>query len=149
MAKVEAVRLTPRLQVIADQIAPGARLADIGTDHAHLPIWLIENGRVVSVIASDIREGPLARAEENAARHGCLGRISLRLGAGLDKVCAEECDTVSIAGMGGETIADILTAAPWTAEGKHLLLLQGRCAVFPMQQVQRTSLYIQGSGIGT
>ncbi len=48
MARVEAVRLTPRLQVIADQIAPGARLADIGTDHAHLPIWLIENGRVVS-----------------------------------------------------------------------------------------------------
>ena len=124
MAKVEAVHLTPRLQAIADQIASGARLADIGTDHAYLPIWLIENGRVASAIASDIREGPLARAEENAARHGCLERISLRLGAGLERVCAEECDTVSIAGMGGETIADILAAAPWTAAGEHLLLLQ-------------------------
>lgn len=124
MTGVEAVRLTPRLQAIADQIASGARLADIGTDHAYLPIWLIENGRVASAIASDIREGPLARAGENAARHGCLERISLRLGAGLERVGAEECDTVSIAGMGGETIADILAAAPWTAKGEHLLLLQ-------------------------
>lgn len=117
MAKMEAVRLTPRLQAIADQIVSGARLADIGTDHAHLPIWLMEHGRIASAVASDIRDGPLARAEENAAKHGCLDRISLRLGAGLDKVRPEECDVISIAGMGGETIADILAAALWTAAG--------------------------------
>ena len=124
MAKMEAVRLTPRLQAIADQIVSGARRADIGTDHAHLPIWLMEHGGIASAVASDIRDGPLARAEENAAKHGCLDRISLRLGAGLDKVRPEECDVISIAGMGGETIVDILAAAPWTAAGDHLLLLQ-------------------------
>lgn len=140
MAKIEAVRLTPRLQAIADQIAPGARLADIGTDHAHLPIWLIEQGRAASAVASDIREGPLARAQENAERHGCLDRIALRLGAGLDKVRPDECDTVSIAGMGGETIADILAAAPWTAAGEHLLLLQ------PMTMVAELRRWLWANG---
>lgn len=88
MAKMEAVRLTPRLQAIADQIVSGARLADIGTDHAHLPIWLMEHGRIASAVASDIRDGPLARAEENAAKHGCLDRISLRLGRGAGQGAA-------------------------------------------------------------
>lgn len=124
MPKAEPIRLTPRLQAIADQVPPGARLADVGTDHAHLPIWLLQQGRIRAAVASDIREGPLARARENAARCGCLERISLRLGAGLARVSPEECDTVSIAGMGGETIAGILQDAPWTAEGGRLLLLQ-------------------------
>lgn len=124
MTEGEQVRLTPRLQAIADQVAPGARLADIGTDHAYLPIWLILRGRAAAVVASDIRSGPLARAAENTARYGCAEKISLRLGAGLEQVKPEECGVISIAGMGGETIAEILEAAPWTAAGEHLLLLQ-------------------------
>lgn len=124
MVHAEQVRLRPRLQTIARQVPQGARLADIGTDHAHLPIWLMQQGRIADAIASDIRQGPLSRAAENAAAYGMQERLQLRLGGGLDGIQADECDTIVIAGMGGETIAEILHKAPWTAAGRHLLILQ-------------------------
>lgn len=120
----ENLNLTPRLQAIADRVPEGARFADIGTDHGHLPLWLLRAGRLQAAIACDLREGPLDHARENARFHGLSDGVSFRLAAGLDAVGAEECDTISIAGMGGETIADILQDAPWTAQGAHTLLLQ-------------------------
>lgn len=120
MRKLE---LTPRLRLLADWVPPGARLADVGTDHAYLPVWLRLHGRVVSAIACDLREGPLARAKETGRTYGAEG-IDYRLGNGLAVVSPEEADTVVIAGMGGENIAAILARAPWTADGKHTLLLQ-------------------------
>lgn len=120
----ENLNLTPRLQAIADRVPQGASFADIGTDHGHLPLWLVRAGRLKAAIACDLREGPLDHARENAKFHGLSDRVSFRLAAGLDAVGAEECDTISIAGMGGETIAGILEAAPWTAQGAHTLLLQ-------------------------
>ncbi len=116
------LELTPRLQLLADWVPPGAALADIGTDHGHLPIWLRLHGRVASAIASDLRKGPLARAKENGAAWGVTG-IDYRLGSGLEGIRPEEADTVVIAGMGGENIVSILTAAPWTKDGNHTLLL--------------------------
>ena len=89
----------------------GAHLADVGTDHGFLPVWLRLHGRVASAIASDLRPGPLSRARENAAAWGVDG-IDFRLCDGLADIGAEECDTVVIAGMGGENIAAILSAAP-------------------------------------
>lgn len=120
MRKLE---LSPRLQLLADWVKPGARLADVGTDHAYLPVWLRLHGRVVSAIACDLREGPLARARETGRTWGADG-IDYRLGSGLDIVSPGEADTIVIAGMGGENIAAILAKAPWTAEGGHTLLLQ-------------------------
>lgn len=120
----ENLSLTPRLQTIADRVPKGAGFADIGTDHGHLPLWLLETDVLQTAIACDLREGPLEHARENARFHGLSERVSFRLAAGLDAVRAEECDTISIAGMGGETIAGILQAAPWTAKGAHKLLLQ-------------------------
>ncbi|MBS5151424.1 MAG: class I SAM-dependent methyltransferase [Butyricicoccus pullicaecorum] len=120
----ENLSLTPRLQAIADRVPKGAGFADIGTDHGHLPLWLLHTGVLQTAIACDLREGPLEHARENARFHGLSERVSFRLAAGLDAVRAEECDTISIAGMGGETIAGILQAAPWTAKGAHKLLLQ-------------------------
>lgn len=119
---MESMILTPRLACMALLVPQGARLADIGTDHGKLPITLLMQGRVAAAIGSDIGSGPLEHAKRNAAAHGVT--LSLRLAAGLDAVQPEECDTVTIAGMGGQTIAEILAAAPWTAAGKHLLLLQ-------------------------
>ena len=58
----ESLNLTPRLQAIADRVPQGARLADVGTDHGHLPLWLLTQGRLEAAIASDIRQGPLAHA---------------------------------------------------------------------------------------
>ena len=120
---MKTLELTPRLQLLADRVPPGARLADVGTDHAYLPVWLRLHGRVVSAIACDLREGPLARARETGRAYGADG-IDFRLGDGLSVVSPEEADTIVIAGMGGENIAAILEQAPWTADGVHRLLLQ-------------------------
>lgn len=118
------LELTPRLGQIAAWVRPGAHLADVGTDHAYLPVWLTLQGRVASAIASDLRLGPLDRARQTGRRYGVEGRITYRLGNGLAAVRPEECDTIVIAGMGGENIAQILARAPWTADGGHTLLLQ-------------------------
>ncbi len=124
--------LTPRLACLAALVPQGARLADIGTDHGKLPVSLLLAGRIAAAIGSDIGEGPLAHAARNAQEHGVS--LSLRLAAGLDAVQPEECDTVSIAGMGGQTIAEILAAAPWCAHGHHLLLLQPMTMVYELRQ---------------
>jgi tRNA (adenine22-N1)-methyltransferase len=116
------LELTARLQLLADWVPPGAKLADIGTDHGYLPVWLDLHGRVKSAIAGDLRKGPLERARENGAAWGAE-HIDYRLGNGLECVSADEADTIVIAGMGGENIASILEAAPWTKDGNHTLLL--------------------------
>lgn len=116
------MELTRRLQVIADQVPQGTRLADVGTDHGYLPVWLLLHGRIEQAIAADLREGPLNRSKETAQRSGVAEKLSFRLCNGLSAIDQAEVDTVSIAGMGGETIISILEAAPWTREGKLLLL---------------------------
>ena len=129
---MESMILTPRLACMAALVPQGARLADIGTDHGKLPISLLLNGRITEAIGSDIRSGPLAHAERNTREHNVS--LSLRLAPGLEAVQAEECDTVTIAGMGGQTIAEILTAASWTAAGGHLLLLQPMTMIYELRQ---------------
>lgn len=116
--------LSPRLQAAADLVPPGSRLVDVGTDHGRLPVWLIRHGVVRSAVASDLRPGPLGRAKDWAQRWGVSGQISFRLCDGLSAVDPAEAETVVIAGMGGETIADILHAARWASEGEHLYILQ-------------------------
>lgn len=116
--------LTPRLRMVAELVPPGSRLADIGTDHAYLPVALLREGRIPSAIAADLRPGPLARARETVARAELEDRVAFRLCDGLTGVSPEEVDAVAIAGMGGETIAAILAAAPWTREREVPLILQ-------------------------
>lgn len=116
------MELSPRLQAIARQVPQGARLADVGTDHGYLPVWLLLNGRIGYAIAADLRKGPLDRAKGTARRFGQTDGISFRLCDGLTGIHEEEVDAVAIAGMGGETIAAILEAASWTKKGKLLLL---------------------------
>lgn len=114
------LRLQPRLQCLADCVPRGTRLADVGTDHGYLPVWLLQNGRIASAIASDINAEPLEHARRTAAEYGVT--LDLRLCPGLDAVAPNEADTVAIAGMGGETIIAILQAATWDWRGKTLLL---------------------------
>ena len=117
------LELTPRLMAIADQVPQGARLADVGTDHAYLPVYLLLRDRIRSAVASDVNEGPLQRGRETARTYGVEeSKISFRICDGLAGVEAQEADTVAICGMGGELISRILGAAPWTKEA--LLLLQ-------------------------
>ena len=118
---MEYVKLSPRLETIADMVPSEARLADVGTDHALVPIRLILEGRIPSAIASDIRPGPLRRARSNASEYGAEN-IRFVLCDGLSGITPDEADTIVIAGMGGETIASILDAAPWARDGKNLIL---------------------------
>jgi len=119
---VKQLELSPRLQLLADWVLPGAAFADVGTGRGDRPVWLRLQGRVVSAIASDLRKGPLERARETGRTYGADG-IDYRLGNGLEGIRAEEADTIAIAGMGGENIISILEAAPWTGDGQHRLLL--------------------------
>lgn len=115
------MELTPRLRAVADQVPQGSRLADVGTDHGYLPVWLILRGMLSGAIAADLRSGPLERARQTARQHGVEERISFRQCDGLSAIGGNEVDAVALAGMGGDTIASILAAAPWT-RGKTLLL---------------------------
>ena len=102
-------KLPPRLAAIAALVPDGARLADVGTDHALLPIRLLLDGKIQSAVATDIRPGPLSRAKENAYAAG-VQDLSCVLCDGLTDVSPDSVDTVVIAGMGGENIAAILRA---------------------------------------
>lgn len=114
-------KLPPRLAAIAALVPDGAQLADVGTDHALLPIRLLQDGKIQSAVATDIRPGPLSRAKENAYSAG-VANLSCVLCDGLTGVAPDSVDTVVIAGMGGENIAGILRAAPWACAGALLLL---------------------------
>lgn len=132
------MQLTARLAAVAQRVPPGCRLADVGTDHARLPIWLLRGGRVSGVIASDLRKGPLQQASRNAEKYRVSGRLELRQCPGLEGIRPEEVDTIAICGMGGETILNILGAAPWTRE--KLLLLQ------PQSNWARLRRFLQENG---
>ena len=117
------MKLSPRLKAAADFVRCGKKIADIGTDHAHLPIYLVENGICPCAVASDVRPGPIANAKENVEQAGFEDKISLRLASGLDKVNPDEADDVIIAGMGGILIAELVEKAPWLkSTEKHLVL---------------------------
>lgn len=118
---MERIRLTPRLLAVGKMVAPGARAADVGTDHGYLPVWLRQQGICETVIASDIAPGPLEAARASARRFGVDG-VEFRLCSGLEGIRPEEADTVVLAGMSGETMADILADAEWDWTGKRLIL---------------------------
>ncbi len=112
-----------RLLCAASMVRPGGTLADIGTDHAHLPVWLIQNGVCEKAIAADIGEGPAASARRTVQEAGLERCIEVRVGDGLSVLSPDEATDIVIAGMGGETIAEILSAAPWLKDGKDRRLV--------------------------
>lgn len=118
------IELSPRLRMVADLVPQGCRLADVGTDHAYLPAALIQEGKIPSAIAADLRQGPLDRAKHTVRDCGLNGKVAFRLCDGLKGIRPDETDAVAVAGMGGETIAAILSAAPWTREQDVPLVLQ-------------------------
>lgn len=134
------IELTPRLRQVADLVPAGARLTDVGTDHAYLPAALVLEGKIPSAIAADLRQGPLDRARATVREYGLTGQVSFRLCDGLSGIRPEETDAVAIAGMGGETIAAILAAAPWTREKKIPLVLQ------PMSSMSDLRLWLGENG---
>lgn len=102
------MQLSERLRLVADFVTEGNIVADIGTDHGYIPIWLVENGKVPKGIAMDIGKGPLERAREHIRLYGYDDRIETRLSDGLKELKENEADSVVIAGMGGALIVSIL-----------------------------------------
>lgn len=112
-----------RLNTLAKMVDPGSRVADIGTDHAYLPIELVKNGKIDYAIASDVAEGPLENAKNDIAAVGLTEQIETRLGSGLETVThADQIDTVVIAGMGGKLMTDILDRA-WSKDAQFKTLV--------------------------
>lgn len=138
--KGEQVILGARLRAIADAVREGTRFYDVGTDHAYLPTYLLQNGRITSATASDIVRGPLRAAAETVRRGGVEDRVHLVLTDGLRGIeLSPPCD-VAIAGMGGEMIAAILDHAPQVRQGDIRLLLQ------PMTKVEELRSYLAENG---
>lgn len=118
------MKLSDRLAAIASFVAPGATVADIGTDHAYLPIYLIKAGIATQAIAGDVHAGPFQVAEEAVAREGLGDLLKVRFGNGLEVLSPNEVDTVIIAGMGATTIIEILNARPQVVKTLKRLILQ-------------------------
>jgi len=116
------IKLPDRLQAIADLIDGGASVADIGTDHGFLPVYLAQTGARRGIIASDKSAGSLKAARRSAEKYCVTDKITFIVAPGLTGIDESEADTIVIAGVGGETIIGILEETPWTKNGKRLIL---------------------------
>lgn len=113
--------ITPRLECIINH-TKGNKIADIGTDHAYIPIYLIENNLAEYIIAGDVRQGPVDIARANVEKYNLSDKIDVRLGSGLSVIKKGEVDTIIIAGMGGQLISEILNADIEKARKCNLVL---------------------------
>ena len=92
------MKLSNRLQQIHDQIPEGSRMADIGSDHALLPVAAIRSGKAVSAVAGEVNSGPYEAASKQVSDAGLEAQITVRRGDGLDVITAGEVDVITIAG---------------------------------------------------
>ena len=134
------LKLSNRLQLCADMVTPGSKIADIGTDHAYLPIWLALNGKIKSALACDIRKGPLENAYKNISIYGLSDTIKTRLSDGITNISANEVDEIIIAGMGGNIISNILNDCHWENKKEKTFILQ------PMKYEERLREFLAEKG---
>ena len=120
--------ISKRLLCCASMVQPGSRVADIGTDHGYLGIYLLQTGAARHVIACDLRKDPLENARRNAKLFGVDGEMELRLSDGLEKILPDEVDTVVMAGMGGDLIQKILSQCSWRRREGLQFILQPQSA---------------------
>lgn len=135
------MELSKRLQTVANAVTPGSRVADVGTDHGYVPIYLVERGLCPGAIAMDVNEGPLARAEEHIRAEGLSDRIQTRKSDGLAALAPEETDAVVIAGMGGALMCRILQDATAFLEAGRELILQPQSEWFKVRRLLSASGY--------
>ncbi|MGL4760271.1 MAG: tRNA (adenine(22)-N(1))-methyltransferase [Sarcina sp.] len=118
------MELSIRLKAIADSVDKCKSVADIGTDHGYVPIYLVERGICESAIASDINKGPMNKAKMNVSFEGLSSKIDCYLGAGLKPLKVNEVEGIVIAGMGGNLTRDILLADMKKVKNYKFMILQ-------------------------
>lgn len=136
-------QLSKRLERVGELVPVGSRLADIGSDHAYLPVALMLQGKIEYAVAGEVVKGPYESAEKQVRKNGLSEKIIVRLADGLDAVKAEdEINAVSICGMGGILIRDILEKGRATSHlnGNEMLILQPNVG----EKVLRSWLMAQG-----
>lgn len=133
-------RLKPRLLMIISKVKKGAVIADIGTDHAYIPIYLTLIGTCLFAFGSDVRKGPLERAQNNVNFFNVSDKIKLTLCYGIDDLVHRPANTFIIAGMGGELIRDIIKKSILLRENNPTLLLQ------PMSGEKELKKYLYNNG---
>ncbi|MBE6583536.1 MAG: SAM-dependent methyltransferase [Ruminococcaceae bacterium] len=134
------MNLDKRLSAAAAFVPYGARLADIGSDHAYLPIALCLENKIQCALASDINSGPVASARSNIMLNGLSGRISAIMADGLDGAREFGPDCITVLGMGGELIVSILSKAEWIKDERITLILQ------PMTHAEILAHYLAQNG---
>ena len=123
-----------RLKAIANRVPQNARLADIGTDHAYLPAYLVQTGRISFAIAGEVHEGPFHSAQNMIDRFNLQEQIRVRFGDGLAVLTPGEVDTLVIAGMGGATIVEIVSARLEVVDQLQRIILQPMIAAALVRQ---------------
>ena len=135
-------KLDERLQAIAAMVPRGKTIADIGTDHAYLPVYLIKTGHIAAAIASDLHEGPYRAAKKTVLAAGLEQSIDVRLGAGLEIIAPYEAEILVMAGMGGSNMINILSEKREVAASFERLILQ------PMTYEAGVREYLTNNGWG-
>lgn len=125
---------------MAGLVTPGMRLADVGTDHGYVPIWLVRQGIIPSAVAMDIGKGPLCRAEEHIQEEGLADRIETRLSDGLLALKENEVDAMVAAGMGGGLVIHILS------EGRHVAETIKEFILQPQSEIRKVREYLRDHG---
>ena len=133
-------QLDNRLALCAKYVRQDAALADIGTDHAYLPVWLARTGKIKCALACDLREEPLRHGQATIQKYHAEKLVKTRLSDGLQSISPDECGDIVIAGMGGEPIVRILSHAPWVRDPGKRLILQ------PMSKAEVLRSYLSNEG---
>jgi len=134
------VKLSERLTAVASLVTPGLRVSDVGCDHGYLSIYLMQNNIATSVIASDVRTGPLSKAAENINAYDMNDLIDLRLSDGLSMIDAGEVDSIVMSGMGGNLMMDILSRGVDVTDKARELILQ------PQSEISGLRHYLMDNG---
>lgn len=118
------LKLSERILMAAKMVRKGSIVADIGTDHAYLPAWLVLNGICPSALACDLRKGPLDNAKKTVEAYGVADKITLRLSDGFDEIEPFEAQDFIMCGMGGTLMAELLSRAYWLKDSRKRVILQ-------------------------
>lgn len=139
------INLSERLSAAASLVRGGGIVADIGTDHGYLPIYLIQSGKIEKAIAADIGKMPLENARKSVAQYELSDKIELRLSDGLNSFKENEVQEIVFAGMGGTLIAEKLQETPWIKSEKLHFVFQPQSRAEDLREF----LFENGFEIGT